>query len=70
MNARKLYELRTAARDEFRSLEMNGTYELSTGLSTSAAKSVSIICKQCIPQSKWKKYGYAEPTPLSSLTSP
>lgn len=49
MTARKLFELKQAARDDFRSMG-NVSLELSTGLSPTAAQSFSIVCKQCVPK--------------------
>lgn len=49
MTARKLFELKQAAREDYRAMG-NVSLELSTGLSTTAAQSFSIVCKQCVPK--------------------
>ena len=50
MSARKLFELKQAAREDFRVMGNNESLELSTGLSPTAAQSVAIVCKQCVPE--------------------
>jgi hypothetical protein len=49
MSARKLFELKQAARQDIRMMEDNASLELSTGLSSTKAQSFAIVCKQCVP---------------------
>ncbi len=53
LSARKLFQLKQNAQDDYRTLR-NMSGDPTLGLSSTAAQSVSIMCKQCVPQ----KSGY------------
>jgi hypothetical protein len=53
LSARKLFQLKQNAQGDYRLLR-NLSGDPSLGLSSTAAQSISILCKQCVPQ----KSGY------------
>jgi len=49
LSARKLFQLKQKAQGDYRLLR-NLSGDPSLGLSSTAAQSISILCKQCVPQ--------------------
>lgn len=55
LSARKLFQLKQGAQSDYRMLR-NESGDPSLGLSSTAAQSISILCKQCVPQKSGTYY--------------
>jgi hypothetical protein len=55
LSARKLFQLKQGAQSDYKTLR-NESGDPSLGLSSTAAQSISILCKQCVPQKSGTYY--------------